>query len=112
MSGPRLVLPALLCILAYQAAASESTTTVVNQVNLLVVRYDDHFLIECSPKNNETSARNGWKSICNEMAEPQISKLVADGIVASTAGPVFDLSNDLVSSDSGQTLSKIIPLSK
>ena len=112
MSSSRLVLPALLCFLVFQAAASDATTTVTNQVNLSVVRYDDHFLVQCSPKDKDTSARNDWKSVCNVMAEPQISKLVADGMIASVAGPVFDLSNDLVSSDSGQTLSKNIPLSK
>jgi len=112
MSSSRLVLLALLCFLAFQAAASDATKTVTNQVNLSVVRYDDHFLVECGPKDNDTSARNDWKSICNQMAEPQISKLAADGIIASVAGPIFDLSNDLVSSGSGQTLSKNIPLSK
>ena len=112
MFSSRLVLPALLCFLAFQAVASDAPTTVTNQVNLSVVRYDDHFLVECSPKDKDTSARNDWKSICNEMAEPQIGKLVADGIISSVAGPVFDLSTDLVSNDSGQVLSKNIPLSK
>lgn len=110
MFSSRLSLPALLCFFAFQAAATDATTSVTNNVNLSVIRYDYHFLVECSPKDKDTSARNDWKSICNKVAEPQISKLVSDGMIAFVASPVFDLSTDLISSDSAQTLFQNIPL--
>ena len=108
----RFVISALLSLLAFQVLASDAPTTVANQVNLSVVRYDDHFLVECSPKDDNTASRNDWKIVCNEMAAPQIAKLVAEGTVAPVAGAVFDLTSDLVSSSTGQALSKNIPLSQ
>lgn len=112
MSISRVVISALLCTSAFQVAASDAPTMVNNQVNLSVMLYDDHFLIECGPKDMNTSSRNDWKSICNEMAAPQASKLVAESKIAPLSGPVFDFANDLVTSDAGQTLSKKLPLSK
>ena len=112
MSASRIFVSTLLSCFAFQAAASDVKTTVVNQVNLSVVRYDDHYLVECSPKDDGTSQRNDWKAICNEMAAPQINTLVAEGKIAPVTGPVFDLAKDIVTSDAvtGQALSKKIPL--
>ena len=55
------------------------TITLDSQVNLVVIRSENHISIQCSPTNTDTSTRPQWKPICNEMAAPQISKLVADG---------------------------------
>ena len=112
MSISRFVISALLCTSAFQVVASDTPAVVNNQVNLTVMLYDDHYLVECNPKDKDTSARNDWKAICNEMAAPQVSKLVSEGKIASVSGPVFDLANDLVPSNAGQALSKKIPLSK
>ena len=61
-----------------------------NQVNLTVTRFDDHIKIECSPSNADTSTRQEWKSLCNEMAAPQVLELVANGLIESQEGPVYD----------------------
>lgn len=61
-----------------------------SQVNLTVIRFEDHIAIQCSPANTDTSTRPQWKTICNEMAVPQISKLVAVGAITPIIGPVYD----------------------
>lgn len=79
------------CLAVQAATASDSAPLQTNQVKLSVVGYDDHVQIECTPQGAETASRGDWRAICNEMAVPQVSRLVADGVIVAIDGPVFDL---------------------
>ncbi len=78
-----------------------------NQVNLTVTRFDDHVKIECSPTSADTSTRQEWKSLCNDMAGPQVRELVANGMIESQEGPVYD---NVATEAAEASLTKIIPL--
>ena len=89
-------------------ALAATSSSQDNHVTLTVTRYDDHMTIDCVPVTAETSNHQSWKTICNELADPQVSKLVADGTITSFTGPVFDLS---AGKESTNKLSTNIPLS-
>ena len=95
-------------LVSFQAVAVETTQD--NQVKLVVVKYDDRIQVECAPANSDTSTRGDWKTICNEMAAPQVQKLAEDGVIAPVAGPVFDVS--ATESATAQILSRRIALSQ
>ena len=92
MRARYVVLLSLLALAPLVGLAVQKVGTITrdNQVNLTVIRFEDHISIQCSPANSDTSTRTQWKAICNEMAGPQISKLVADGAIKPIGGPVYD----------------------
>jgi hypothetical protein len=92
---------------AFQANAADREPLQNNQVKLSVVRYEDHVQFDCVPRNADTASRNDWRSICNEMAAPQISKLVHAGIVTPVKQPIFDSI-----SGAAKMLSRSVPLSR
>ena len=106
-----IVLSSLLILVPLVGLAVQKANTITrdNQVNLTVMRYADHVSIQCSPANPDTSSRTQWKAICNEMAIPQINKLVADGVIKPISGPVYDAAT--IGAATTQ-LSKTIPLSQ
>ena len=61
--------------------------TLDTQVNLNVIRFEDHISIQCSPATSDTASRTQWKAICNEMATPHINQLVVDGAIKPISGP-------------------------
>ena len=78
-----LVLLSLLILVPVVSLAVKKFNTVTedSQNTLTVIRFEDHISIQCNPASSETSSRTEWKAICNEMAIPQINKLVADGAI-------------------------------
>jgi hypothetical protein len=94
-------------LVSFQSMAAEPAQD--NQVKLTLVKYDDHIQVECIPSNKDTSTRQDWKAICNDMAAAQVQKLAAAGTIAPDARPVFDLS--ATNATAGQMLSKSIALS-
>lgn len=79
-----------------------------NQVNLKVARFDNRVEVECRPANADTSTRQEWKSICNNMAAPQVQELVAKGVIEAQQGPVYD---SAAIAASVATLTRVVPLS-
>jgi hypothetical protein len=86
-----------------------NTVTEDSQITLTVIRFEDHISIQCSPAGSDTSSHTHWKAICNEMANPQINKLVADGAIKPINGPVYDTATTAAATTQ---LSREIPLSQ
>ena len=108
MRIPNIVLASALILGPYQVAIAGTPSTQNNRVNLTVTRFDDHISIQCKPANSDTASRTQWKAICNEMAVPQVNKLVAEGAIKSISGPVYDEAT--IAAATTQLL-RIIPLS-
>ena len=111
MQVRNLVLSSLLVLIPLVGLAVQKVNTATRdaQVNLTVTRFEDHISIQCTPANSETSSQPHWKAICNEMAIPQVSKLVADGMIKPIDGPVYDAANIAAATTQ---LSRAFPLSQ
>jgi len=105
------IVSSLLIIVPLVSLAIQKANTIArdNQVNLTVMRFEDHISIRCSPANSDTSSRTQWRAICNEMAIPQIDKLVADGAIKPISGPAYDAATMAAATTQ---LSRTIPLSQ
>ncbi len=102
-----LLLSSILTIAPCAELVAGSPEAQNNQVNLKITRVGDHIKIECSPINADTSSRQDWKSLCNEMAAPQVGELVASGMIESQEGSVYDKATTEAAVTS---LTKVIPL--